>query len=338
MYFITDSMSCTKHQQFLNNHCRVCGKLFGKNTIYPCGKYASVIELFGVDPTKDDEEVHPGSYCNSCYLTAKRASRSGSVTTHNHPIRTCVEWIPHDDNHCDVCDVLSKGGRPKKSKSGGRPSLLTSHIRSVACSFPSFSLYQVIDKSYIDNITCHLCNVAVNEPIEVLPCKSLICCSCLLSHLKNLMGTFCCPGCDENHVLVPSSFSKMSQVAEKMMKNMIVKCNKCYRPVKLSISQNPCSQHTDESLLQLVSHPLESMPTTFEKQIATRVITRLLHHNDSTVLSLPTGGKVSASWVFKYMHEHNTYLLKIFLAFKSCQIDDINYPIWWVFRRNCKKK
>ena len=100
-----------------------------------------IVEVFGVDHNFDNEEVHPGSFCNNCYLTAKRALHSAK----NHPIPACVEWLPHDYSYCHICDGQHKG-RPKKlTHPGGHPSFLTTHIRSVASNIPTFTLSQVID-------------------------------------------------------------------------------------------------------------------------------------------------------------------------------------------------
>ena len=137
-------MSSTKHQQFLNSHCRVCGKTFGKKTRYTCSKYLTILEGLGIDPANDNDDIHPGSFCNSCYLTAKRLPHSSSKI---RPVRAHVEWLAHSDSYCQICDGQCKGGRPKKSSSGGRPSLLTTHINFVACKLPAFSLSQIVDET-----------------------------------------------------------------------------------------------------------------------------------------------------------------------------------------------
>ena len=275
--------------EFLKHHCRVCGKLFGNKTKYDCKKYSRILEVFEIDPTSDSDDVHPEAFCNTCYLTAKRTPRTKQI-------RNPVKWLPHSDVHCAVCDERCKGGRPKKLSSCGRPSLLHTHIRSVACDLPKFTLEQVVDETYIENIKCSICKSAINNPIEVLPCKSLICCSCLLLHLDKEMTTFHCPGCSEQHDSNNPTFSRLSPVAEKMLNNMVVNCEKCYRPVKLSISNKNCDHHEDlrcSKLTELVDRPIEAEPTDIEKHVATNVVTRLLHHNDNMVVKLPTGGQVS---------------------------------------------
>jgi hypothetical protein len=77
---------------------------------------------------------------------------------------------------------------------------------------------------------------------------------------------------------------------------MIVTCTNCSRHVKLS-SNGRCDDHVNNetSLTEVVMRPLEATPTTLEKQVATNVVTRLLHQNSENIsLTLPriTGGQV----------------------------------------------
>ena len=290
-----------KHQQYLDNHCRFCGKPFGKQTRYSCTKYASIVELFGVDHTCDNPDVHPTKFCNRCYSAAMRTKHSTKCTS----LSTSVEWFPPNDI-CAVCDGQHRG-RPKKLRHpGGRPSNLEAHIRSMSSHrIPRFSLSQVVNKTYIDSLTCKLCKSGVCNPVEVLPCKSLTCCSCLLGHVSKDMDTFHCPGCSEDHSCVESSFTNISPVAEKMILDILVKCEKCLQAVKLCTIKTPCEQHIQGNIecSDVLSRPLESQPTAMEKKMASNVVTRLLHQNNDTVVTLPTGGQVGMSG-YTYVHFH----------------------------------
>ena len=104
-------MSCVKHRQYLDTHCRVCAKAFGKHTKYLCKNSLPILQALGTDLTNDDENIH---LCNSCYLTSKRVSPTSSST------RPTIIWAKHNDSHREVCDVKCKGGRRKKSTSSGR--------------------------------------------------------------------------------------------------------------------------------------------------------------------------------------------------------------------------
>ncbi len=131
-----------KHLDFLSTHCRVCSKALGK-TKYSCSKYLTVLAHFGVNTGSDNSHIHPEYFCNSCYLTAKRIAKSDGQSTS----RIATEWLPHNDTFCLICDVSCKGGRPKKTSSGGRPTNLHQHVRSVASKVPSFLLSQIVDQS-----------------------------------------------------------------------------------------------------------------------------------------------------------------------------------------------
>ena len=280
--------SCEKHQHYLDSHCRVCGKAFGKHTKYLCINSLTTLEALGIDTTNDQENIHPNSFCNSCYLISKHVSHSSST-------RPKIMWSKHDDNHCTVCDVMCKGGRRRKTTSSGRPTLLTQHIRSVACHFPPFTLHQIIDQTYSCSVTCIICNLAINNPVEILPCKTMVCCNCLISHFDQKIDQFQCPGCNECHDSNASSFTKISPVAEQMIGNILLNCKECHRPVKLKDLCKECSHHDTSSaaLIDTRHLSIDTQPTTVEKQVATNVVTRLLHQSNGAVVSLPTGGLVS---------------------------------------------
>lgn len=127
-------MSLDKHEDFLHKHCRVCCKPLGRSTKYNCKKYPSILQVMEVNVSGDNEKIHPKYFCNSCYLTAKRASHSSRGCA----VRPVTEWLPHSESYCQICDKMSKGGRPKKSTSSGRPSHFETHVRSVSCNLPYF--------------------------------------------------------------------------------------------------------------------------------------------------------------------------------------------------------
>ena len=108
---------------------------------------------------------------------------------------------------------------------------------------PHFTLSQVVNKTYIDSLTCKLCKSGVSDPVEVLPCKSLTCCSCLLGLVSKDMDKIHCPGCSEDHSCVELSFTNISPVAEKMILDILVKCEKSLQAVKLCTIKPPCEQH-----------------------------------------------------------------------------------------------
>ena len=142
------------------------------------------MKLLGIDFSSDDSLVHPQSFCYSCFRTADRISSSKSEPPH----WVVEEWLPHDENDCEICDKKCKGGRPKKRRSSGRPkkrrssgrpSALTKHLQTIATTKYDFSL-DVLSGSYKENYTCVFCESFVVRPVEIQPCKTLACLSCCL--------------------------------------------------------------------------------------------------------------------------------------------------------------
>lgn len=278
-------MSETKHNNFLKNHCRVCGKRLGR-TNYNCEHFSSMLSILGVNVQHTDDTIHPTQFCNSCYMMAKRVL-SGSSTSH-----TPVVWRSHDDVSCSVCDKKCKGGRHKKISSAGRPSILQVHIQSVATNLCQFKFSDLIDESFIETLKCTFCQHEVIKPVEILPCKTMMCCSCCLD--VTAQPCFSCKGCSEKHDVTTNTFSKLSNIAEKMIKNLEVKCNKCSKKTNLEKLQNSCEEHgTCGRLTDLVNMPLEERPTQLEKRVAHNLVKRMLHQSDDESLQLPTGGRVS---------------------------------------------
>ena len=96
------TMSMSTHTSFLERHCRVCCKVLGKQN-HRCSQHESLLRGLGVDVSSDKAEVHPEFFCNYCYLAVKKCSNQSSQT----PSRL-IEWLPHNDIHCSICDVRCK--------------------------------------------------------------------------------------------------------------------------------------------------------------------------------------------------------------------------------------
>lgn len=133
---------------------------------YACINCSSFLSIWGVDPTSDSADIQPTHFCHSCYVTASRFASSLKKTK-----RTPVDWLSHNSTSCTVCDVHCKGGRPKKKHSTGRPTLLSMHINAVAGDMPQFTLSQLADERYKEDVTSKSCSCAANNPVEILLVK-----------------------------------------------------------------------------------------------------------------------------------------------------------------------
>ena len=72
------------HSTKLENCCRVCAKVrSGKSySVLPLMHWQpgyAVENEFGIDVSKDDEHVHPPSYCHTCHITAQRLSAGSTA-------------------------------------------------------------------------------------------------------------------------------------------------------------------------------------------------------------------------------------------------------------------
>ena len=97
----------------LENCCRVCVKVRSENSSFHSCSGSQ-------DMPKDDEHVHPPSYCHTCHVTAQRFSAGGTAKSGV----LVFQWSAHVNVVCEVCNrfmAQSKGGRQKKTKKCGRP-------------------------------------------------------------------------------------------------------------------------------------------------------------------------------------------------------------------------
>ena len=112
--------------------------------------------------------------------------------------------------------------KPKKTSSGGRPTQLQQHLRRVSLMVPCFNLSQVVDESLKPLVTCTSCHLAAKNPLQLFPCRSLLCYSC--SGELTSQEMFQCPGCSDHHISLSTTFSNLSSLEEQMFNNLMIKC------------------------------------------------------------------------------------------------------------------
>jgi hypothetical protein len=76
----------------------VCGNKLKGMTTYECHdqKYKKQLASVGVDCRKDDETIHPRSFCNRCYTAARQHTSLGSTLV------VPFLWKEHMENECQV--------------------------------------------------------------------------------------------------------------------------------------------------------------------------------------------------------------------------------------------
>ena len=191
--------------------------------------------------------------------------------------------------------MLHKKGRAKKRSFVGHPSGLELHIKSVSCLSPSTDV-QVLDAHYKEDICCVACKTAVViKAVEIEPCKSLTCQHCCIELVKE---PFCCPGCSMTHECSAVTFQSVSPIVSKVIGDLLVKCLKCAKQVKLYTLNQDCCTHQSQisqhvTLEDIIQLPLDVEPSGLENRAATSLVSRLLYHQQDYTISLPRKGQVS---------------------------------------------
>ncbi len=144
---------------------------------------------------------------------------------------------------------------------------------------------------------CIFCKSFVFHPVEVQPCKSIaysICCN----NITLGKTTFQCPGCSKQHEAGVISVTKISSIAEKLLREMFVKCLQCGQHVSLEDENADCNSHNCRSdrvtLEDIVNQPLNAEPTNLEKKAVINVVSRLMHQSDDNMqINLTRRGTIS---------------------------------------------
>ena len=146
------------------------------------------------------------------------------------------------DTFCSICDVKQKGGRPTKRKSHctGRPSSLSQHIITVACQLPSFNLSQwsqpcrpyMYFLSYSNKKTSGINAFQISRLFYLFSPTNRQC----LQYIRlSWVHT--------NPQVHSSSFTALSPIEERMIKESLVECYQCYRTIKSSSLGKTCDDH-----------------------------------------------------------------------------------------------
>ena len=222
------------HQEILGKHCRICGKALARFKVrYSCDHRRDELEgTFGVPVSGDSADVHPVSFCHSCYNVLARARKAKGDNRVYTPSVELFSWSPHVAN-CAVCDHFQKaasGGRPRKKKIG-RPSAsstrsVITHLHTIAPA-PFFNTVDVRSLTVqstsssvpISDLVCPMCSLIVDRPIQLTTCNKLVCLDCLCSSLSE--GGFGCPCCRDDHLEDQNTMVCPSPVVMKIIGDLL---------------------------------------------------------------------------------------------------------------------
>ena len=194
---------------------------------------------------------------------------------------------------------VTKGGRKNKklAKNRGRPQedsvpAVIRHIRALAppTHTPLDSdCYSELAKS----LQCPLCLDVLHQPIE-LTCGAMVCADCCCQWLQH-NDKLDCPCCN-GHSMNKDGIKSPTPIVLNLLAELPVTCTTC----KVATTAREYGQH--KCRLQQTSPPLTisdllatstSTPTlTVEKQVAGRLVKRILAETEGNIIKVPTKGKV----------------------------------------------
>ena len=278
-----------KHTELLTKHCRICANKLGR-VAYNSVKYSTLLEeAFDVSVAKDQPEVHPAKFCNRCYLTAQRVSKSNQENKYTETSCRSFEWTRNSDENCNFCSTVEDkqlGGRPNKRRSGGRPSLIIQHVKAVAGKRLNEGnklnpeLFVEPESVDISNLLCCVCNKVVDCPLEV-SCGHLISLDCCITSIRD-RTEFCCPSCDCNSSVDVASFTRVTPVVQQLLEGLQLHCPVCHQLTHLGkLTQHQESSckthilHTHEPTA-LISQPASTPPTALERRAAAGILQRIM--------------------------------------------------------------
>ena len=105
-----DTTATSKHFENLQKICRLCGNYLGKDPFSVIRHVDKIIEIFFIDISTDDMEIHPQRFCMRFYTIMRHVKDRETTTSLFTP-----EWKSHS-NQCTICTQNPKGGRRQKKK------------------------------------------------------------------------------------------------------------------------------------------------------------------------------------------------------------------------------
>ena len=235
------------HSGILERLCRVCGRLLVTKSVkskYLCKDFCDQLHtVFEIEAKSDHPCIHPTHFCHACKVVVQK------YTKHSYQHRTSIfkEWCTHQEGSCCVCQHYSTfhtGGRPKKVKrTPGRPSMISikcciDRVREIA---PP-PLKQLEDQSHIcrahlhlplAELSCPICKDVLNQPIQLVTCRSIVCAECMCDWLQH-QDQLTCPCCYTDHLKDFNTLQQAPSLVVSSIGSLCVVCGQCHNHMKLT--------------------------------------------------------------------------------------------------------
>ena len=198
--------------------------------------------------------------------------------------------------------------RPKKCRNKpGRPPLVSPlsiirHIKSIAP--PSFTIRDNVlttDTDFLTGLTCPLCFVLVERPVELTECGTLLCAECCCQRLR-VSGSLSCPCCYSEHLADYDTIRPASHLTLRVLGSMEVTCTSCSSTVQLKDHKDHadcgCKVHCKKtvSVREVLDKPRDTPLSALEQKLQSSLVKRSLATNTSPTLQVKTRGQVSLTW------------------------------------------
>ena len=218
-----------------------------------------------------------------------------------------------------------KRGRPSKTSMKGIANTIASGAPKTWRMTAPLSLLRFLPPSTNLNLSdfqCVICNNIVDRPVTT-PCRKLVCAECICDRICTAEdGEILCPSCIEMHPITATTFTTASHVVLKVLAGLLLHCDQpaCSAVVSLehlrdhvqsgyTTNTSPAFSPSKLTVVQVLSCPLESVPTCTEQTAAVSVIQRLLHApkeqaTPASVIKLMTDNSV------RFTNIENYHLIK----------------------------
>ena len=319
-------MNIDRHVALLHNYCRMCTNKLNRNR-YSCEEYAEELkEIWKIDVSKDEKDVHPRNFCHACRCVIGRARDAKQQNEIYKPtsLTETASWSKHPRmGSCQVCDMFEtkrKGGRKKKagfrghvvsvSNEGNVKENITETIQSA--SGPSLKGKLDLEVSRFKSpphrdLLCKICFNVLDSPVQ-LSCQHCFCGFCIKRWLWEKME---CPVCKTKTSckdIMPMHRALINILSELEVQCEVPTCQTYVPLCSLRLHMSECSgieniivnkgeintlPVSTSTVQQIVNAPPSEPLTATEEDILTALFKRKSSQiEDGSPIPLKTGGQV----------------------------------------------
>ena len=212
-----------------------------------------------------------------------------------------------------------KRGRPRKDSRKGIANDINSNAPESWRMTEPLSLPRFLPPSanlHLSDFQCAICNNIVDRPVTT-PCRKLLCGECISNRIRaSDVDDIQCPACNDLHSITPKTFTPASDVVLKVLGGLLLHCEKptCSAIVTLEhlrdhvesgckSTSSPAFSPSKLTVGQMMSCPLQSLPTCMEQKATAKVIQRLLHApstSKSAAQAMPSVVKLTTDGTVRY--------------------------------------